>query len=88
MIRKVVVLASRVLQCASKRNGFLLGLGGRLCVLSPGSFGAVLSRAVAVAFGCFYSEGGSLIKLVDVWSCSHGLGQVNSNSLIYLGERS
>ena len=54
----------------------------------PGSFGAVLSRAAAVAFGCFYSEGGSLIKQVDVWTCPHGLGQGKSNSLIYLGERS
>ena len=34
-------------------------------MLSPGSFGAVLSRAVAVLFGCFYPEGGFPIKQVD-----------------------
>ena len=78
-----------MLQHASKRNGFfLLWLGGRLCVLSPGSFGAVPSRAVAVLFGCFYSEGGFPIKQVDVWSCPHCLGQGKPNPLIYLGERS
>ena len=59
-------------------------------MLSPGSFGAVLTRAVAVLFGCFYSEGGFPIhvKQVDVWSCPHCLGQGKSNPLIYWGERS
>ena len=57
-------------------------------MLSPGSFGALLNRAVAVLFGCFYPEGGFPIKQVDVWTCPHGLGQGKSNSLIYLGERS
>ena len=58
-----------------------------MCV-SSGSFGAVLTRAVAVLFGCFYPEGGFPIKQVDVWSCPHCLGQGKPDPSIYWGERS